>query len=152
MEKQKFIKQTEIKALPAELFAWHEQPDALERLTPPWENVEIVQRGQGLSIGMRVVLKMKSGPLAQRWVAEHVEYEPPHLFADTQRSGPFAYWYHRHRFELTPRGTTLMTDEIDYALPLGRLGQWVAGWFVRGKLQKMFDYRHMVVTKAFENV
>ena len=149
MDKQKFIKQTEINATPAALFAWHEQPDAVERLIPPWEKVEIIERGQSLKVGARVVFNVFNGPLPLRWVAEHVEYEPPHLFADVQRSGPFAYWYHRHRFEPTTRGTTLMTDEVDYALPLGFLGEWVAGWFVRRKLQRMFDYRHSVVTRAF---
>ncbi|NOT60480.1 MAG: SRPBCC family protein [Acidobacteria bacterium] len=149
MKKQTFIKQTEINATPAELFAWHERPDALERLTPPWEKVKVLERGNGLAVGTRVVLQMVGGPLPLRWVAEHVEYQPPHLFADVQRKGPFAYWYHRHRFEPTARGTTLMTDEIEYAMPFGQLGEWVAGWFVHKKLQRMFDHRHRVVIAAF---
>jgi hypothetical protein len=66
-----------------------------------------------------------------------------------QRKGPFAYWYHRHRFEPTARGTTLMTDEIEYAVPFGRLGEWLAGWFVRQKLQRMFDYRHNEIIRLF---
>ncbi len=149
MNKQKFVKQTEINAPPAEIFAWHEQPEALERLTPPWEKVKVLERGNSLAVGTRVVLQIVGGPFPQHWVAEHVEYEPPHLFADTQRKGPFAYWYHRHRFEPTTRGTTLMTDEIEYAVPFGWLGELAAGWFVRGKLQRMFDYRHSVVIQAF---
>ena len=149
--RQKFIKKTEINAPPKDVFAWHEKPGAVEQLTPPWEKVEVIEAGQNLAIGTRVIFKIHNGPFSKRWVAEHVEYEAPHLFADVQRSGPFAYWYHRHRFEPTERGTTMMIDDVDYALPLGQLGELVAGWFVRNKLQKMFDYRHMVVTKVFEN-
>ena len=109
----------------------------------------MVQRATGLHVGARVIFKVYTGPFWRRWVAEHTEYEPPHLFADVQRQGPFAYWHHRHRFEPTERGTTLMTDEIDYALPLGWLGELFGGAFTRVKLQRMFDYRHQVVAQQF---
>lgn len=109
----------------------------------------MVQRATGLHVGARVIFKVYTGPFWRRWVAEHTEYEPPHLFADVQRQGPFAYWHHRHRFEPTARGTTLMTDEIDYALPLGWLGELFGGAFTRVKLQRMFDYRHQVVAQQF---
>jgi ligand-binding SRPBCC domain-containing protein len=151
MAKQKFIQTSEIQASPKAVFAWHERPGAVEELTPPWENVEMIKRGNGLQVGTQVVFKLHSGPLSQTWVAEHVEYNPPHLFADVQRRGPFAYWYHRHWFEPTPQGTTRMIDEVEYALPLGWLGELVAGWFVRAKLKKMFDYRHQVVAKALDH-
>ncbi len=151
MRVQRFSKQSEIAAPPAVVFAWHEQPGAVERLTPPWERVEMVQRATGLQTGARAVFKVYTGPFWRRWVAEHIEYEPPHLFADIQRQGPFAYWQHRHWFEPTARGTTLMIDEIDYALPLGWLGEWLAGGFTRAKLQRMFDYRHQVVAEQLNN-
>jgi hypothetical protein len=151
MKTRRFIKQSEIAAPPAAVFAWHEQPGAVERLTPPWERVEMVQRATGLQPGARVVFKVYTGPFWRRWVAEHTEYEPPHLFADIQRQGPFAYWHHRHRFEPTTKGTTLMIDEIEYALPLGWLGELVAGNFTRAKLQRMFDYRHRVVAEQLNN-
>jgi ligand-binding SRPBCC domain-containing protein len=151
MVKQKFVRTSEIQASPATVFAWHERPGVVEELTPPWEKVKILERGNGLQVGTRVVFRLHSGPWPQTWVAEHVEYAPPHLFADVQRQGPFAYWSHRHRFEPTPRGTTLMTDEIEYKLPFGWLGELVAGWFVRAKLKKMFEYRHQVVANAFHN-
>lgn len=72
----------------------------------------------------------------------HTEYDPPHLFADRQESGPFAYWYHRHCFLDDGQGGTLLRDEIEYTVPLGVLGRWLGGWFVRRKLEAMFTYRH----------
>jgi hypothetical protein len=151
MKVQRFSKQSEILAPPAEVFAWHEQPGAVERLTPPWERIEMVQRATSLQVGAQVIFKVYTGPFWPRWVAEHTEYDPPHLFADVQRQGPFAYWRHLHRFEPTEDGTTRMTDEIDYALPLGRLAEFVAGDFTRAKLQRMFDYRHQVVAAQFNH-
>ena len=35
----------------ATVFAWHERPGALERLTPPWEHVRVVERSGGLGDG-----------------------------------------------------------------------------------------------------
>lgn len=148
MKLQRFIKQSVIAAPPEVVFTWHEQPGAVEKLTPPWEHVEVLQRlTSGLQIGSRVVFKVFTGPFWRLWVAEHIVYEPPNLFADIQRQGPFAYWRHNHRFEATEQGTTLMTDEIEYALPLGWLGELVAGDFTRNKLRRMFDYRHDVVAR-----
>jgi ligand-binding SRPBCC domain-containing protein len=148
MKIQTFRQESEINAPPAAVFAWHERPEAVEELTPPWEQVEMLERASGLQVGVHVVFKIRSGPVPQTWVAEHTEYDPPHLFTDVQRQGPFAHWMHRHRFEPTRRGTTRMIDEVEYALPLGWLGELVAGWFVRAKLQRMFAYRHQVVAQA----
>jgi len=150
MKLQRFIKQSEIAAPPKAVFAWHELPGAVEQLTPPWERAEVLERPAphlGLQVGTRVIFKVFTGPFWRLWVAEHTEYDPPHLFTDIQLRGPFAYWRHNHRFELTERGTTLMTDEIEYALPLGWLGELVAGNSTREKLRRMFDYRHEVVAK-----
>ncbi|MFN0124807.1 MAG: SRPBCC family protein [Blastocatellia bacterium] len=149
MRLQTFMRQSEIAAPPAVVFAWHEEPGAVERLTPPWERVEMLQRASGLRVGTRVVFRVFTGPFSRRWVAEHTEYQPPHLFTDVQREGPFAWWRHCHRFEPTARGTTLMTDEIEYALPMGWLGELVAGAYTRAKLQRMFDYRHQVVARQW---
>ena len=40
-----------------------------------------------------------------------------------------------------------MTDEVEYALPLGWLGELIAGRAVRAKLERMFDYRHRIVSE-----
>ena len=151
MKTRRFIKRSEIAAPPAAVFAFHEQPRAVEALTPPWERVEVVEHAGGLCVGTRVVFKMFVGPISRRWVAEHTEYVPPHLFVDIQRSGPFAYWRHRHRFEPIAQGTTLMTDEVEYALPLGWLGELIAGRALRAKLQRMFDYRHRIVAEKMQS-
>ncbi|MBI1763836.1 MAG: SRPBCC family protein [Acidobacteria bacterium] len=148
MQTQTFRQESEIHAPPAAVFAWHERPGAIEELTPPWERVEVLERARNLQIGARMVFKIRSGPLSQLWVAEHIEDDPPLLFTDVQRRGPFAYWVHRHRFEPSASGQTRMIDEVEYALPLGWLGELLAGWFVRAKLQRMFAYRHQIVTQA----
>ncbi len=144
-----FHYQTCLNAPPAEVFAWHESPDALLRLTPPWERVAILEGGGSLQPGSRVVLQTKLGPVPLRWVAEHTEYDPPHLFADRQLQGPFASWYHRHRFLDFGSGQTLMRDEIEYEIPMGVLGRLLGGMSVSRRLQRMFQYRHAQLAEVF---
>jgi ligand-binding SRPBCC domain-containing protein len=86
----RFVKESRIAAPIDRVFAFHETPDALIRLTPPWEKVEIEKGGGSIRPGSRVVLITRFGPFRLRWIAEHMEYDPPNLFADRQISGPFA--------------------------------------------------------------
>jgi ligand-binding SRPBCC domain-containing protein len=148
MKMQKFIKQTELQASPEEVFAFHEQPQAIMQLMPPWERTEAIQFPDNLKVGARTVLKTYLGPFSQTWEAEHTQYVANRLFVDVQRKGPFAHWEHRHRFEPTGKGT-MMIDEVIYALPFGWLGNLLVGAFVKAKLEKVFDYRHKVLEERF---
>jgi uncharacterized protein len=132
----------------SELFAWHARPGALERLTPPWESVELLERsGTGIEVGARVSLRMQLGPVPRRWVAEHTRYEPGHLFQDRQVSGPFARWEHTHLMHPAPDGSSDLEDHIEYALPGGVAGRLLGGRFARAQLTRMFAYRH-ALTRA----
>ncbi len=145
-----FVKESRIAAPPSRVFAFHESPGALERLTPPWEKVKVESGGDSIRVGARVVLVTRLGPIPLRWVAEHVEYDPPHLFADRQVSGPFARWVHHHHFLDDGRGGTTLRDVVDYEVPLGALGRLCGGGFVRAKLEKMFDFRHQATRRIVE--
>ncbi len=146
-----FVLETRIAAPPATVFAFHESPGALERLTPPGQSVRVVSGGGSLRPGSRVVLRTAIGPIPVTWVAEHTEYEPPHLFADRQVSGPFAAWYHRHRFLDDGRGGTLLRDEVEYRPHGGFLGAWLGGPIVRRMLAQMFAHRHAVTRELVES-
>lgn len=43
-----------------------------------------------------------------------------------------------------------MTDEIDYALPLGRLGQLVHLLFVERRVNLIFEHRFKVLEEYFQ--
>lgn len=131
-----------------EAFAWHDRPGAFERLTPPFEPAEVAARtGVGIENGATATVLVGPRPVRIKWLAEHSSYDPPQGFVDEQRSGPFAYWRHEHRFEATGVDGARMTDSIRYRLPLAPLGPFFAGGFVGDKLRRMFDYRH-ATTKA----
>jgi ligand-binding SRPBCC domain-containing protein len=147
-----FVKESRIAAPPETVFRFHESPGALLHLIPPWEKMEVVESSGSLQPGSKVVLKGRLlGLFPIRWVAIHTEYEPPRLFADRQQSGPFAYWYHRHRFLDADQGGTILRDEVEYQPPLGTLGRWLAGGLIRRKLERMFAYRHDTTRRLIES-
>jgi ligand-binding SRPBCC domain-containing protein len=146
----RFTKETTIRAPAPRVFAFHESPGALERLTPPWESVRVVEGGASLRPGSRVVLETRIGPLPVRWVAEHTEYESGRMFADRQVRGPFAHWYHRHWFLDDGKGGCLLRDEVEFEPPFGALGRWLAGRLLTEKLRKLFDFRHEATKRIVE--
>lgn len=145
-----FVKRSRIAASAATVFAFHEAPDAFARLQPPWQRTEIITPPTSLAVGTRVELRTKIGPLWQTIVAEHVAYEPGVMFADRMLKGPFAAWLHRH--VVIPEGASACTlsDEIEYALPLGPLGRLVGGGIARRQLERLFEFRHQVTRAACE--
>ena len=114
-----FEKQSHVDASAAEAFAWHERPGALERLTPPWERVRVLDRRGGIEDGSEVVLEVRKGPLRRRWVARHRDYVAGRRFVDEQVEGPFARWRHTHEFLANGGTGSVVRDHVDYALPLG---------------------------------
>lgn len=131
-----------------DLDRWHRRPGALERLRPPWEPVEVVERTGNVEPGDRTVLSVGLGPFSLRWEAVHRALPDPEPgergFVDEQLEGPFARWTHLHRFR--PSGDAAeLVDNIRYAVPLGAPGRLLVGPFVRRRLGRAFRYRHRVL-------
>lgn len=122
------------------LYAWHARPGAFRRLVPPWDDVRVVSE-RGPFESREVELAMKVGPARVRWVARHEAVVPGRSFRDVQVHGPFARWEHTHLFEPTETGSRLV-DRVDYALPLGSIGDGVGGDAVDARLRKVFAFRH----------
>ncbi len=115
----------------------------MERLSPPWDRVELLERTGGLEPGALVKLRVHTGPVSMLWLAEHGAMQPGRMFSDHQLRGPFARWEHVHSFE--PQGDhCVLEDRIDYELPLGIIGRTLGRRFVRNKLESAFAYRHAV--------
>lgn len=139
-----FVHRSSLPAPADEVFRWHARPGAFQRLTPPWERVEVLEQSGGIEDGARVVLRMGARPFAVRWVAEHRDYVEGRQFRDVQISGPFARWEHTHRVEPEGPASCLLEDRIEYALPFGWLGSLAGGSMARSRLERMFVYRHRV--------
>lgn len=135
----------------ADLYAWHEHPSAFERLSPPWQDVRLIESPDRLENGSRAIFELKQGPLSKRWVAEHFDVTPGQAFHDRQVEGPFAHWKHAHRCETNGPLSSILCDEIEYELPLAPVSQGLAGRWTSTQLDRLFFYRHRVIQSHFRH-
>ncbi len=81
----RFVKESVIRASPERVFGFHEQPDVLSLLIPPWENARVVRPARISELGTQAIVEVRVfGPVTVRWIAEHTVYDPPHMFEDVQ--------------------------------------------------------------------
>lgn len=83
-------------------------------------------------------------PVRVGWVAEPLDYRPNRQIHAAQAS---SYWKHTRLFEPDGPAACFLEDRIEYRLPVGWLGQWFGGWWIRRKLERMFAYRHEVTLR-----
>jgi ligand-binding SRPBCC domain-containing protein len=94
-----------------------------------------------LQVGARIDYQLRLHGIPFRWQTEITRWEPPHAFTDIQRHGPYRKWEHTHRF--TERdGGTWCEDEVHYAVPGGRLVDWL---LVSGQVRGIFAYREQAL-------
>ncbi len=134
----------------AEVFEFFSRPENLARITPP---------RLGFKILTPPPIEMKPGALIEyhirvfgvrlHWVTLITEYEPPHRFVDLQKKGPYRLWHHTHTFKALDPRRTLITDEVQYALPFGPLGVMAGGLFVRRDIESIFEHRKRVIGELF---
>ncbi|HUR54939.1 MAG TPA: NAD-dependent epimerase/dehydratase family protein, partial [Gemmataceae bacterium] len=127
-----------------ELYAWHARPGAFQRLQPPWESIRIVgSAGEFGTDGFRVEFRTSLlGPVKGTWLAEAYDFRPGMQFRDRQLKGPFASWDHTHSFIADGPDKSFLDDRIEYRVPGGLPGQFLAGRLVRKRLEAVFRYRH----------
>ncbi|MBE9207965.1 cyclase [Nostoc sp. LEGE 06077] len=131
------------------VWQFHERPDILQMLTPPWQPVKVIRREGGLQVGAITEFRLFLGLVPLTWLARHTECEQYRLFVDEQISGPFETWVHRHEFQLED-GKTRLTDAISYSMPGGDTVEFVSGWLIQTQLEAMFRYRHYVTKQQCE--
>jgi len=130
------------------LFAWHERPGALERLTPPWMGLKSVSATHGLYPGSRVRVNLSVMGLPLAMEAEHLEYRPPHMFKDRLVRSPFSKWTHTHGFADLEDGTSALEDSIRYAFPFYFTGGMKK--LADQEVARMFEFRHRVTREDID--
>jgi ligand-binding SRPBCC domain-containing protein len=148
----RFVAETLIRAEPERVFAFHELPDALERLTPSWAGSRVVEHVPSLHVGSRAVVEIRVAPLFwYRAELTHTVYDPPRIFVDEQATGPFRFWRHEHRVTLVAGGARL-SDIVEYEPPFGAVGRVLAPILIHRRLRRLFAYRHRVTREWCERV
>ena len=131
----------------AEVYAFHERPDALARLIPPWERVRVVVPPSSLAKGTRVVLRQWLGPFPITIESVHESCQPGVSFVDRMERGPFARWVHEHRFEHVHAKASWLVDDLEYALPLEPVSLVIQS-LIKRRVERMLAFRHDVILTA----
>lgn len=124
---------------PETVFAWHERAGALERLTPPWAVVDVLEREGGIRDGGTLVLRVHRGLTAFKWALRHKDYVENERFRDEQTAGPLRSWLHTHRFEAIDGTGTKVEDEIEVEPPLNLP---IGPGLVKRELGRLFRFRY----------
>jgi ligand-binding SRPBCC domain-containing protein len=153
------------------VFAFFANPGNLPHLMPRWQQAKVESSrfiappprpvaqdptlrfqspaagvGSEMAISFRPIPRL---PLRIGWLARITEFVWNSHFCDEQVKGPFATWSHRHGIVSESRPNengsltrgTLISDEVEYALPLGPLGTIAHAAFVRRQMESTFAYR-----------
>jgi uncharacterized protein (TIGR01777 family) len=130
----------------AAVFAWHEQPGAFERLSPPWLSVEVLERVGGIKGGL-LKFAIAKGPVRIQWSLQHDpdQYIQGVQFRDHQALGPFKTWSHLHRVESDGHDACYLIDDIEYELPAHFPLRWVVQEYFAGELERLFLFRHRLL-------
>lgn len=147
---------TQVQDLPVSVtaaWAFFSAPANLQAITPPDIRFHFIGDHSGPMYESRILrYRIGIAPLVTvNWVTEIKAVRDGHSFVDEQRSGPYAFWHHRHTFEPIEGGTR-MTDEIHYAVPFGPIGDLFHPLMVRPKLESIFQFRREELVRRFGTI
>jgi ligand-binding SRPBCC domain-containing protein len=133
------------------VWAFFSDPHNLAVITPAYMNFRVLNEEPLGEIYPGMLIRYKVSPLMKVpmfWMTEITAVRRYRLFVDVQRRGPYKLWHHQHLFEENDHGV-LMTDLVNYELPLGPLGNLAHSLIVRKQLREIFDYRRQKVEEIF---
>jgi ligand-binding SRPBCC domain-containing protein len=127
-----------------EIFAFFANAAHLEMLTPPWLHFHIINPDIVISRGVLIDYRLKIHGIPLRWRSEISAWNPPAMFVDEQRKGPYRRWVHTHTFT-EERGGTRVGDSVAFGVPF----EWLTGRFVMRDVRAIFAFRQQALSKIF---
>jgi ligand-binding SRPBCC domain-containing protein len=135
----------------SEAWEFFSTPKNLAKITPEHMGFKIlyISGGDKAYAGQIIRYHVNILPgIKVHWVTEITQVKEPFHFIDEQRFGPYALWHHQHHFKEVPGGVE-MTDEVNYAIPLGILGRLAHWLFVGREVNRIFEHRYQVLEEYF---
>ena len=145
-------KEQKISASMDEVWDFISSPENLKRITPDYMGFDIKSNhlpkkmypGMMIAYIVKPILNIK-----MNWLTEITQVEEKSFFIDEQRQGPYKIWHHEHRINPI-KGGVLMTDLLTYLPPFGWFGKIANKFFIRKKIEEIFDYREKALNQIFE--
>jgi ligand-binding SRPBCC domain-containing protein len=145
-----FESSTPVKATPAALYKFHENPRNMKLIAPRSLKVEEIECREEAKAGDTFRIRATQFGLPIRWTGHWEKAEAPSVLVDTALSSPFAIWRHSHIFSTHPQGA-LLTDRVEYLLKGGWAGRLVSRWILPLVFAGMFRSRHEATRRHFLN-
>jgi ligand-binding SRPBCC domain-containing protein len=140
-----FQRTTVLNAPIESVFAFHNDPRNVGKISPGWQSVRILRAEPTARAGEEFEMEVRLfGLFTMRWTGVWLETEPPHLLVDglVSGGGPFAVWRHRHEFRVLDDSRTEMTDHVTYRFAGGWPGWCFSQTLGRWQMHLMFADRH----------
>jgi uncharacterized protein len=139
-----------------EVFAFFSAAANLGAITPPDMGFSITSELPSvMSPGTVIDYQIRAAGLPMSWRTVIDAWEPStssspaHArFVDSQARGPYACWWHEHRF-VRDGERTVMEDRVLYTPPLWLLGRLANTWMIRGELRRIFAHRARAIRLRF---
>ena len=133
----------------ADVFDFFSRPENLGLMTPSNMGFLIRSISGPMAEGTLISYRLRIGGLPLKWTTRIDAWEPGRRFVDVQIAGPYACWWHEHRFETLDDHRTMMSDRVLYAPPLGILGRLANNLFIRDALRGIFAFRAGAIRLRF---
>lgn len=157
-----------------QVFLFFANPDNLPLLMPSWQKARIDTATilhppqlpdatgaapiRAAGVGSQISLSFRPFPFAPfriRWDAEISEYAWYEHFCDRQLTGPFAFWNHCHYVRRVVQAGvegTLISDDVEYELPLGFAGELAHRLMLRRQIERTFAFRQSQVARLLAHL
>jgi len=142
-----FEKRSVMNTTMEKMIAFHEDPKAMPKLSPPPIFVQVHRDERTSLTEGELEFTLWFGPIPIRWLARHEPGPTETSFADLMVKGPMAYWRHEHIFEEADGGIALI-DRVTIAHKKGLAGLITRLMFDGVPLRILFFYRHTRTRQA----
>jgi ligand-binding SRPBCC domain-containing protein len=130
----------------ATVFPFFADAANLSALTPSSMHFQIfTPRPIAMRVGALIDYRLRVRGFPLRWQSEITAWQPPHLFVDEQRRGPYRLWKHEHRFEECKGGTRAL-DIVHYAVPFDFFSHRL---LVKPDIERIFTFRTQALLQRF---
>ena len=141
-------------ASPGDVYAFHEDPRNITKISPPSLRVELVECSVPARAGEAFRLKVVQFGLPIEWIGFWEDAVPQERLVDVARKSPFRHWRHHHIFQSEGEGV-VMIDRVEYAVdpghlgPFGFLARLADATVMKVVFTAMFLARHRATRKFF---
>ena len=145
-----FIENQWLNKSPEDIFDFFSEVKNLEKITPSHLSFKVLNMSTPqIQEGSIIDYRLKLHGIPFNWKTLITSFNKNDSFIDQQEKGPYKKWLHTHTFKKSAGGT-LIRDHVVYKIPLGTVGRFITGTYIKKDLSKIFNYRKEIIKQEFK--